>query len=185
MMNSGALNLAIDALLLVMLVATLFFSFRLSKNLGALRDAKEELAEILAHFDESTKRASDSIAALQSASKRSAEVLQLRMEKAAESSDELAFLIERAGNLAAKLEGATTALPKAPALQPATVSREAEPETTEPKKSGPLGSLQAMLDKMARPERNSERNVERNTPARPLSRAERELHDVFGSTPKN
>ncbi len=103
-MTGMVANLLLNIIIVCLLAATISYCWVLNRRIKILQDSKSELAQLLAHFDESTQRASESIIALQSASKRIGENIQHRIEKANYLIDDMGFLIERGNKLSNQLE---------------------------------------------------------------------------------
>lgn len=103
-MNLDILNILLNLLISVLLVATISYCFVLNKRIKILQDGKSELANLLKYFDESTVRASESIVALQTASKKIGENIQMRIDKVNYLMEDLSFLIEKGNRLANQLD---------------------------------------------------------------------------------
>jgi len=76
----------------------------LNRRLGILRRNGDELAKLIARFNEATLRAESSIPKLRKAAEEAGQTLQERVEKAQSLRDDLAFMVERADTMATKLE---------------------------------------------------------------------------------
>ena len=98
-------NLIFDALIAVLLVATIAYAAILNRKLGVLRDTKSEMAALIARFSESTERAGSGVESLKQEAGRSGEVLQNKVEAARGLVDDLGFLIEKGTRLAERLDG--------------------------------------------------------------------------------
>lgn len=98
------LELFIDLSLALLLIVTISYCWVLNARIRVLQDGRGELARLLAHFDESTRRASDSIAMLQSTGKKVGEAVQAKIDLATKSMDDLDFLSDRAEKIADQLE---------------------------------------------------------------------------------
>ncbi len=98
-------NLIIDALIAVLLVATIAYAAVLNRKLGVLRDAKSEMEALIASFSESTERAGSGVESLRQEAGRSGEALQNKVETARGLVDDLGFLIEKGTKLAERLDG--------------------------------------------------------------------------------
>lgn len=98
-------NLIFDALIAVLLVATIFYAAVLNRKLGALRDAKDEMAALLVSFAESTKRAGNGVELLKQEAGRSGAALQNKVTAARGLVDDLGFLIEKGTSLAQRIDG--------------------------------------------------------------------------------
>ena len=110
-------NLIFDALIAVLLVATIAYAAILNRKLGVLRDAKSEMAALIASFSESTERAGAGIESLKQEAGRSGEALQNKVETARGLADDLGFLIERGTKLAERLDGGVSAARAKPAAK--------------------------------------------------------------------
>lgn len=133
-------SLIFDALIAVLLVATIGYAAVLNRKLGILRDAKSEMEALIASFSESTERAGNGVESLKQEAGRSGEALQKKVEAARGLVDDLGFLIERGTRLAERLDGGIgTARAKptvgpaaerapAPAQRPAAAAAKAEIE---------------------------------------------------------
>lgn len=97
-------ELLIDAVLAALLLTTLVYCIILNRRIRVLQDGKGELARVLKHFDESTRRASDSISVLQTTGRRVAEIMETRMERATQLSDDINYLVDQAEKIANRLE---------------------------------------------------------------------------------
>ncbi len=69
-------SLIFDALIAVLLVATIGYAAVLNRKLGVLRDAKSEMEALIASFSESTERAGSGVELLKQEAGRSGEALQ-------------------------------------------------------------------------------------------------------------
>ncbi len=99
-------RLALDAIIAVLLVATIVYAVVLNRKLAALRNAKAEMEALIARFVESTERAGSGVESLKEQARHSGETLQGKLDSARGMTDELVFLIEKASSLAERLEGA-------------------------------------------------------------------------------
>ncbi len=98
-------SLIIDALIAVLLVATIAYAAVLNRKLGVLRDGKTEMEVLIASFSESTARAGSGVESLKQEAGRSGEALQNKVETARGLVDDLGFLIESGTRLAERLDG--------------------------------------------------------------------------------
>lgn len=170
--------LLLNGILVVLLVAFLYYAVILNRKLGSLRDSKGELEKVIVTFADATERANKSIHGFKSNADQSGRALQDTIDKARGLRDDLNFLIDKAESVANRLEGGiragrpqAPAAPSAPAAEAA--SREAdvvieplaEPKA-EPKpaaRPAPAAAAEAPLDpKMVKKDK-------------PQSKAEREL----------
>jgi len=98
------LNLLLDVIIIVLLAATIVYAVILNSRLAQLRDNRDDLARLVAAFNDATARAESGIPKLRRAAEDAGNALQERVEKAQTLRDDLAFMIERADSMAGKLE---------------------------------------------------------------------------------
>jgi len=98
------LNLLLDVIIIVLLAATIVYAVILNSRLAQLRDNRDDLARLVAAFNDATARAESGIPKLRRAAEDAGNALQERVEKAQTLRDDLAFMIERADSMASKLE---------------------------------------------------------------------------------
>lgn len=103
-MNDVLLSSVINGLIVLLLSITIGYCYILNRRIKILQDSRGELAKLLKHFDNSTKRASDSIVSLQAASKNIGDTIQHRIDKANYLIDDLAYMIDKGDKLANKME---------------------------------------------------------------------------------
>jgi hypothetical protein len=99
----------LDIVVILLLVPTIVYAGILNRRLGALRRSRDELARIVASFNDATLRAEAGIPKLKKATTEANHTLKDRVEKAQTLRDDLAFMVERAEELASRLEGAVRA----------------------------------------------------------------------------
>ncbi len=117
---STFLTLLLDGLLLVLLTGTIVSATRLNARLKALRDVRQDFAQMVAQFDDATRRADNGIKALQVAARQSGDTLQPQLDRAVQLRDELAIMLDSAENLAKRLERSTPTAATAPTTPTAT-----------------------------------------------------------------
>jgi hypothetical protein len=129
----------LDLVVILLLIPTIIYAGILNRRLGALRRSREELAKIVASFNDATLRAEAGIPKLKKATTEANSILKDRVEKAQTLRDDLAFMVERAEELATRLENAVRAARNdgltamappaaaAPAYVPAAAGRSMEP----------------------------------------------------------
>lgn len=108
-------SLIIDALIALLLVATIAYAAVLNRKLGVLRDAKSEMEALIVSFSESTERAGSGVESLKQEAGRSGKALQNKVETARGLVDDLGFLIETGTRLAERLDGGVGAARAKPA----------------------------------------------------------------------
>lgn len=107
-------ELALQAVLVVLLVVFLFYAMMLNKRLGNLRESRGELEKLIHTFADATSRADKSIHGFKSTADHSGKALQDAIVKAQGLRDDLAFLIEKAEAVADRLDtGIRSARPQA------------------------------------------------------------------------
>jgi len=128
------LNLLLDVIIIVLLAATIVYAVILNSRLAQLRDNRDDLARLVAAFNDATARAESGIPRLRRAAEEAGTALQERVEKAQTLRDDLAFMIERADSMAGKLENSVrlareevrtpaAAAPAMPQVAPSRASR--------------------------------------------------------------
>jgi cell division septum initiation protein DivIVA len=99
-------KLALDLIIAVLLAATIVYAAILNGKLNQLRKNRDDLAKLVAAFNDATVRAEAGIPKLKRVSEEASSTLVERVEKAQSLRDDLAFMIERADAMANRLEGA-------------------------------------------------------------------------------
>ena len=99
----------LDVVVILLLLPTIVYAVVLNRKLSALRKSREELSKVVNSFNEATMRAEAGIPKLKKATTEANQTLKDRVDKAQTLRDDLAFMIERAEELAARLEGAVRA----------------------------------------------------------------------------
>ncbi len=98
------LETILNLLVIALLIPTIIFAVILNRRLSALRKSRDELAKVVANFNDATLRAEAGIPKLKKATNEASMALKDRVEKAQSLRDDLAFMIERAEEMAGKLE---------------------------------------------------------------------------------
>ncbi len=131
-------GMILDIVVILLLVPTIVYAVILNRRLTALRRSREELSKVVNSFNEATMRAEAGIPKLKKATTEANHTLKDRVEKAQTLRDDLAFMIERAEELANRLEGAVRAarneglMTQGPAAQPPSTAPSARPLTEAP-----------------------------------------------------
>lgn len=112
------LSLFLDGMMVLLLVLTIYYCWRLNVRIRVLQDSKSELARIITQFDESTRRATRGVAEIHEVTSRIAENIQHKIDKANYLADDLQFMIEKGNKMAEKLDGGRGAAPISPARKP-------------------------------------------------------------------
>ena len=87
-----------------LLVVMIVYAFRLNRRLSTLQEDKAEFERLLVSFTESTNHAETSVARLKVSATDTAQSLQESVTRANALRDDLGFLVERADELASRLE---------------------------------------------------------------------------------
>jgi hypothetical protein len=95
---------ALSLVIIALLIPTITYAVILNRRLSALRKSRDELAKVVANFNDATLRAEAGIPKLKKATNEASMALKDRVEKAQSLRDDLAFMIERAEEIAVKLE---------------------------------------------------------------------------------
>ena len=98
------LELIINLLIIILLVPTILYTYRLNKSLIELRQNQKSLAELVAALNEATFKAENSIPKLKTETQHSTEGLKEVVDSAKEIKNDLLFINERADSLADRLE---------------------------------------------------------------------------------
>jgi hypothetical protein len=101
---SLSLSLILDIVIVVLLVPTILFAWVLNSRLADLRRNRDELARLIATFNDATQRAESGIPKLRRAADDAARGLQDRVEKAQTLRDDLAFMVDRAEATLGRME---------------------------------------------------------------------------------
>ncbi len=98
------LELIINLVIILLLVPTIIYAYRLNASLKTLRENQNSLAQLVNALNEATFKAENSIPKLKSVTEHSSEGLKEVVDSAKELKDDLLFINERADNLADRLE---------------------------------------------------------------------------------
>lgn len=99
-------KLVLDVMVAALLAITIIYAWILNQRLNQLRRNRDDLAKVVASFNDATARAEAGIPKLRKAAEETGLALQERVEKAQSLRDDLAFMIERADAMADRLEQA-------------------------------------------------------------------------------
>jgi len=99
-----AISLIMDAVVAVLLIATIVFAIKLNGRLAALRNDSARLQGLIQGLRESSGAAEDAVAALKLAAGDAGRQLQNTIEQARKLDADLNFITERAGDIANRLE---------------------------------------------------------------------------------
>ena len=93
-----SLELIINLSIIILLIPTIIYAYKLNKNLSLLRQNQKSLSQLISSLNEATNKAENSIPKLKSVTEQ--EVI----DSAKNLKDDLTFINERADNLADRLE---------------------------------------------------------------------------------
>jgi hypothetical protein len=118
------LSLVFDGLLIALLAATLAYGFRLNRRLEQVRAGHAEFQALLGKFVIATEQAERGVATLKRTAAEGGQDLQEATERAAALREDLTFLVDRASELADRVESTISrtralaaAVPPAPPLK--------------------------------------------------------------------
>jgi len=103
-MRMDSLELIINLLIIVLLVPTIIYAYKLNKNLTLLRENQNSLAHLISSLNDATIKAENSIPKLKNVTEISSQNLQGVVDDAKTLKEDLTFINERADNLADRLE---------------------------------------------------------------------------------
>lgn len=98
------LELIINLLIVVLLVPTIIYAYKLNKNLTLLRENQNSLSHLISSLNDATIKAENSIPKLKNVTEVSSQNLQDVVDNAKTLKEDLTFINERADNLADRLE---------------------------------------------------------------------------------
>lgn len=99
----------LDALIAVLLIATIVWCVLLNRRLVGLRRHQSELATLISELNVATERAEIGIAELKHNAEAAGASLETSIERARRLNDDLTYLSERGGRLVDRLEHSTRA----------------------------------------------------------------------------
>jgi hypothetical protein len=100
----GAMEWALEFVLVVLLAATLFHAVRLERALGALKRDRVSVQELIAGFNAGTRQAEIGIERLRAAADGAGQQIARHIDAAVSLKDDLALLIERGDRLADRID---------------------------------------------------------------------------------
>lgn len=102
------LNLVIDAVVAVLLGATLIYCVVLNRRLSAMRHAQSDLRGLVEEFNQATEKAQSGVLELKKASGEAGQALQAEMRQARGLADELRLIAGSADRVAQRLDASIT-----------------------------------------------------------------------------
>lgn len=103
----GGLEWILEAVLVVLLAATLVHALRLERALGVLKRDRAALEELVSGFNASTRQAEDGIERLRQVADGAGRHIARQIESAGALREDLGFLIDRAERMADRLDQQT------------------------------------------------------------------------------
>jgi len=101
-------TLVFDAMIIVLLVITIFYAVILNRRLEAFRDAKDEIQAVVTEFSGALAQAGQGMATLKEAADIGGDALQNAVGQATRLADDLAFLKDKGDATADRLEDLVT-----------------------------------------------------------------------------
>ncbi len=178
-----------DAIVAVLLIATISYAAVLNRRLGLLRADRAKLEELVNGLTVATQRAEMAVGQLKSVATESGRDLERRTEQAQSLRDDLSYMVERGGTIADRLETGIRARREEPRPDVAPRPRpRAEPKSEPGLRAEPTVASRAdipdphpdprpqpRLRPVSKPPVELEEMFEPRRPATTPSRAEREL----------
>jgi len=106
-------GLIINAVVIALLAATIFYAFRLERRLSNLRNAQAALADVIRDLNAAAARAEAGIQGLKFTAESSGQALDDRIKRARSVSDELALLLQAGQRSAQRLDAGRPIAPSA------------------------------------------------------------------------
>ena len=94
-----SLELIINLSIIILLIPTIIYAYKLNKNLSLLRQNQKSLSQLISSLNEATNKAENSIPKLKSVTEHSSEDLKEVIDSAKNLKDDLTFINERADRL--------------------------------------------------------------------------------------
>lgn len=102
-------ELITDIAIIILLLLTIAYVWRLNRNLSVLRQNQESLFSLAQTLNDASAKASNAVSSLKAAAAETAESLSVVVDDAKKAKEDLSFLNEKADTLSARLENATYA----------------------------------------------------------------------------
>ncbi|MBR1648231.1 MAG: hypothetical protein IJ689_01360 [Alphaproteobacteria bacterium] len=97
-------ELFVDIAIILLLILTIIFIWRLNRNLSIIRDNQDSLFNLAQNLNDASDKAGGAVASLKSAALETASGLEKAIRASQTSKEELTSLMKNAESLAAKLE---------------------------------------------------------------------------------
>ena len=105
------LSIVIDAIVIVLLAATIFYAFRLERKLERLRTAQCAFADVIRDLNVAAARAEAGVQGLKLAAETSGQALDDRIKRARSAGDELGLVLQTAQRIVQRLDGPRPSAP--------------------------------------------------------------------------
>jgi hypothetical protein len=128
----NGISLALDALVALLLLATIAFAWRLERRMAVLKREKDQFAQLLQDFARSATQADAGVKALRATATDAGRDMEALVARAEDVREDLLYLLDRAG--IGSGVGGTGARPQARAAPPRRPARPPEPAS---RASGP------------------------------------------------
>jgi len=102
------LEVMIEAIVVILLIATCGYCYLLNQRLRALRGGQEELLAVIMKFDEASRRAEKNLVTMQSNGALMGRKLNMMTSRAHSLIDELSVMVNAGDNIAGRIEGAVS-----------------------------------------------------------------------------
>lgn len=131
-MNGAVLSLIMNGAIIVLLVATIVFALRLTRNLNAFRQSRGELEKLIAELSQQIDKANVAISGMRVAAKDAGKALQDRIDTARTMSDELQVMTQSGSKIAGRMERQITERPRPAAPAPSSARKPAPRPAAKP-----------------------------------------------------
>ncbi len=99
-----SVQMTINLTMIFLLIITILYAFKLNARLKSIRDARDDLFQIIQQFNEATQKANNSVQVLKKTAKEVEGKIQAHTNRAEELKSDLAFLLKKADKAATNLE---------------------------------------------------------------------------------
>lgn len=149
-MIPGIVSIVLNLVVIGLLIATIIFALRLSRQLSAVKDSRSELEGLVREFAESTAQADASVQGMKKTAAESGEALSAMIQRARTLKDELEIIVQAADVLADRLETASGRARQGQAAPAPAAARPTAPaaplQATRPVAAGPEPRSKAERD---------------------------------------
>ena len=94
----------LDVVVATLLLATIFYAWKLSRSISSFKESRKEMAEFINQFGSAIVQAEDSITKLKTLNKEIDSDMRVNIERARFLANDLSFLIHKGNDVANKLE---------------------------------------------------------------------------------